>query len=227
MDSTFSRRHLLRLAGVGTGALALAACSGDPDADRTVSANATGAILDCVRTVEQDAPFDLDVAPERVELANGRPGSLLEINFTVQDSDNCLPVPNAEVTLWHADAQGRYSGVANQETSGETFLRGTQTTNASGTVSFTTIYPGWVPGRTAHLNVKVTFAGETRLVTQLFFPDDITNSIYTTHEAYVERGGKDTTNDTDPGGARLARLRMEVIEANTGHFASHAIGIDT
>lgn len=225
MQPTFSRRHLIRLAGAGTSAALLAAC-GDSEADRTVSANATGAILDCVSTPEQDASaFDLDTAPERIDLTNGRPGSLLEINFTVQDSDNCLPVPGAQVTLWHADASGNYSGFG--DAADEDFLRGTQTSNASGTVQFTTIYPGWEPGRTTHLNVKIAFDGEQRLITQLFFPDDITNSIYTSHEAYIDRGGKDRTNDTDPGGARLARLRMEVIEANTGHFASHAIGIST
>ena len=64
------------------------------------------------------------------------------------------------------------------------------------------------------------------ITTQLYFPDNISNGIYTRHEAYRDRGAKDTTNDSDGAGANLAPLRMDVIAANTGHFASHTIGLD-
>lgn len=151
------------------------------------------------------------------------------MNFTVLDSGNCRPLGSAEVEIWHADANGVYSGFPDQrgtDTTGETYLRGSQSSDGNGTVRFTSIYPGWYPGRTTHLHVKVTFEGEERVTSQLYFPDDISNDVYTSHEAYVDRGRKDTTNDTDTVGGNLARLRMEVIAANTGHFASHTIGID-
>ena len=35
----------------------------------------------------------------------------------------------------------------------ETYLRGTQNTDADGMVEFRTIYPGWYTGRTVHIHV--------------------------------------------------------------------------
>ena len=105
-------------------------------------------------------------------------------------------------------------------------MRASQVTTGNGGVSFTTIYPGWITGRSTHLNVRVDVDGVEQVNTQLFFPDNITNGIYATDPAYRERGPKGTTNDEDREGADLARLRMEVIAANTGHFASHTIGLN-
>ena len=224
--SLISRRKLLLLAGHSAGALALAACGNDTGG--TVSDNASGS-SGCARTPDQpEGPYFTSVELERVDIANGRPGSLLELNFTVVDSGNCLPLGSAEVEIWHADASGVYSGFSNQgiETTGETFLRGSQSTDGNGTVRFTTVYPGWYPGRTTHIHAKVSLFGEERVTTQLYFPDDVSNDVYTSHEAYADRGGKDTTNDTDSAGGNLARLRMDVTAANTGHFGTHIIGID-
>ena len=50
-------------------------------------------------------------------------------------------VPNANVEIWHVDAAGNYSQYGTQTT--QTYLRGIQTTNSDGEVTFTTIYPGW------------------------------------------------------------------------------------
>ena len=58
------------------------------------------------------------------------------------------------VYAWHADAQGRYSmyssGVEN-----ENYLRGVQPTDASGTASFTTVFPGCYDGRWPHIHFEV------------------------------------------------------------------------
>ena len=225
----FSRRHLLRLAGAGSSAVALAACGGggDDGPDRTVSADATGT-SGCVLTPAVGTQFFQDTGLDRRDPTEGRPGSLLELNFTVLASESCLPVGNAVFHIWHVDASGLYSGVAGQaeDTTGETFLRASQVTTGNGGVSFTTIYPGWITGRSTHLNVRVDVDGVDQINTQLFFPDNITNGIYATDPAYRERGPKGTTNDEDREGADLARLRMEVIAANTGHFASHTIGLN-
>ena len=179
-----SRRRLLGLAGAGTSALALAACGADTGG--SVSANASGS-SGCVQTPPQEeGPFFAGVGLERVDITDGRPGSLLEMNFTVLDSGNCRPLGSAEVEIWHADANGVYSGFPDQrgtDTTGETYLRGSQSSDGNGTVRFTSIYPGWYPGRTTHLHEKVTCEGEERVTSQLYFPDDISNDVYTSHEA--------------------------------------------
>ena len=51
---------------------------------------------------------------------------------------------NANVEVWHCDSAGNYSEYGTQ--TAQTYLRGIQTTNSSGEVTFTTIYPGWYQG---------------------------------------------------------------------------------
>ena len=53
-----------------------------------------------------------------------------------------------------------------------TFLRGIQTTNAAGQVTFTTIYPGWYQGRATHIHAEVTVNGRSVKVTQIAFPGE-------------------------------------------------------
>jgi protocatechuate 3,4-dioxygenase beta subunit len=50
------------------------------------------------------------------------------------------------------------------------FLRGRQTTDSNGLVSFTSIFPGWYSGRATHIHVHVYNASVTSLkVTQIVF----------------------------------------------------------
>ena len=52
------------------------------------------------------------------------------------------------------------------------FLRGRQTTDANGQVTFTSIFPGWYNGRATHIHVHVYSANGTSLkVTQIAFPE--------------------------------------------------------
>ena len=58
------------------------------------------------------------------------------------DGATCKPTARARVDIWHADAQGIYSGYEGQgdkqnlSTVGQKFLRGTQFTDSKGAVSF-------------------------------------------------------------------------------------------
>lgn len=47
--------------------------------------------------------------------------------------------------IWQCDATGNYSQYGTQ--TAQTYLRGIQTTDANGQVTFTTVYPGWYQGR--------------------------------------------------------------------------------
>lgn len=52
------------------------------------------------------------------------------------------------------------------------FLRGRQTTNASGQVSFTSVFPGWYDGRATHIHVHIyNNVGTSLLITQIAFPE--------------------------------------------------------
>lgn len=150
-------------------------------------------------------------------------------------------VANAVVEIWHCDAGGEYSGfgsdspappggpdagfthsngsysVGNGESTPSddaTFLRGAQTTGPDGVVRFTTIFPGWYPGRAVHVHVKVHVDKRTVLTTQLYFDDDFTDGIYASTDPYSARGRtRDTRNSSDgiydPTGLAATALRPE------------------
>ncbi len=231
--SRLTRRRLLALAGAGAGSIVVAAC-GDDERSLSADANPIGnASPTCVLTPsEAEGPFYADLDLVRRDITDGRAGSPLELRIAVVDADGCTAISGAEVDVWHADADGLYSAFTEQgededvDTTAESFLRGVQTTDRRGIAVFDSIYPGWYPGRTAHVHVKVHFADQTEVTTQLYFPDDVSSTVYTGHEVYVARGDKDTSNDDDGLGAELASLRMGVMEGDVGHIATATIGID-
>ena len=65
--------------------------------------------------------------------------------------------PAAHVELWQCNAAGVYSGVndGNAKAAAQKFLRGYQVTDGAGSAQFTTIYPGWYPGRAVHLHFLI------------------------------------------------------------------------
>jgi hypothetical protein len=77
-----------------------------------------------------------------------------------------------------------------------TYLRGIQTTNSSGEVTFTTIYPGWYQGRATHIHVAVTINGLSSKVTPIAFPESVSNSIHATG-VYASRGRNPLSNASD------------------------------
>jgi protocatechuate 3,4-dioxygenase beta subunit len=143
----------------------------------------------------------------------------------VVDVSTCRAVRGAAVDIWHADAGGVYSGVAQEDTVEQTFLRGIQRTNASGLAAFRTIYPGWYPGRTVHIHVKVHVGGEVVHTGQLYFPDSVTDAVYR-RAPYSSRPGRNTRNTADSiyrnGGSR-SQLRLS--RSGTGYVGTIAMGV--
>src|SRR5262249_37328259 len=127
---------------------------------------------------------------------------LLTIRLLVPSQDGCRPLRGARVDVWHCDAQGLYSDIADRGTGGQDFLRGYQLTDGDGRVTFSTIYPGWYAGRAVHIHSKVRVFGLygealTEFSTQLFFDDVVTDAVHAT-APYAARGPRDTRNDADP-----------------------------
>jgi protocatechuate 3,4-dioxygenase beta subunit len=97
-----------------------------------------------VTPTETIGPYPSLVDLFRSDIREGKSGTLLALTIRVVNANSgCSAVPNANVEIWHVDAAGDYSQYGTQAT--QTFLRGIQTTNSSGEVTFTTIYPypGW------------------------------------------------------------------------------------
>jgi catechol 1,2-dioxygenase len=95
------------------------------------------------------------------------------------------PLGGAEVDIWHADADGYYSGFAPHLPDGN--LRGVVVADAEGRFAVSTVQPapyqiptdgptgklvgaaGWHPWRPAHLHVMVRAEGYRTVTTQLYF----------------------------------------------------------
>jgi protocatechuate 3,4-dioxygenase beta subunit len=175
---------------------------------------------------QTEGPYYVDGEMLRADLREDRQGTLLVLDLLVLSADGCTPLANAAVDIWHCDAAGVYSGFQNQlgglNTTGQIFLRGTQLTGPDGRVQFTTIYPGWYPGRTTHIHFKVHLGTTREVTSQLYFPEALNSEVYGT-DPYAAHGQKDTSNMAD-GFAGSAPL-LAVTSTLMGYAASMAITV--
>lgn len=192
------RRQLLRGAagvGVGVGLAASGAMLGGPvaaAAPRTIRKAAKRPA--CVLARQQsEGPYYLDADLVRSDVTERRAGMPLALAITVVDVAGCRAIRDAAVDIWHCDAEGAYSGVDGDPS---TFMRGTQMTNAAGTATFATVYPGWYPGRAVHIHVKVHVGGTDLHTGQLYFDEKYTDRVYATAPYSARRRGR-TTNAQD------------------------------
>lgn len=121
------------------------------------------------------------------------------LTITVVDvSNGCTPVAGAAVDVWQCDAEGHYSEYSQPDYNGrsETFLRGIQNTDGAGRAMFTTIYPGWYPGRATHIHADISVNGASAKVTQIAFPENVTAAVYSSG-VYASNGQNPTTNARD------------------------------
>jgi protocatechuate 3,4-dioxygenase beta subunit len=157
---------------------------------------------------ETQGPYWVDELLNRSDVRGDRTGLPFYLTVNVSKLANAVatPLANAYVDIWHCDAAGNYSdepaAMGNSNTQGQTWLRGYQITNAHGIVKFTTIYPGWYGGRTAHIHARVRFYSGTtttlNMTTQFFFDDTITDLVYSSISPYSTRGRtRDTRNSND------------------------------
>jgi protocatechuate 3,4-dioxygenase beta subunit len=147
----------------------------------TTSGSTSGSTSGCsVVPTETEGPYPTHSPASyvRSDISDGRSGYKMTANITINNSNNsCNALSGALVDIWHCDAEGNYSeygGSGSQSTNYTSvhFLRGRQTTDANGLVSFTSIFPGWYTGRTTHVHVHVyNSAGTSLKVTQIAFPE--------------------------------------------------------
>ncbi len=201
------RRQALGALGVlGVGAVA-AACSSTKTSSEAAStsassststssaSSASGTAASCTLTPEAtEGPFYLDINDVRQDITEGKAGTPLALTINVVDASACSAIKDAAVDIWHCDAGGEYSGV--QGSSGTTFLRGTQLTDASGAATFDTIYPGWYQGRAVHIHMKVHVDNQVVHTGQLFFDDSLSDTVFQ-NSPYNSQGTRDMRNEDD------------------------------
>jgi len=144
----------------------------------------------------------------------------------VVDATKCSAIKDAAIDIWHCDAGGDYSGV--QGSSGTTFLRGTQLTDADGTATFNTIYPGWYQGRAVHIHMKVHVNNNVVHTGQLFFDDSLSDTVFK-NSPYSGRGTRDMRNEddsifSDAGGSSAI---VPVTTSGSNYAGSITVGVRT
>jgi protocatechuate 3,4-dioxygenase beta subunit len=227
-------------------ATAVATATANPGLSATADAAATttGALPACVVSPElTEGPYFIDTqlnrSDVRIEPSDNsvRAGVPLALTVRVSQigSGNCTPLVGAIVDVWQCDAEGVYSGVTDRSqgfsTVEQKFLRGYQTTDSNGLAQFTTIYPGWYPGRTVHIHFKVRTTGadgqDYEFTSQFFFDDDLSDQVFA-QVPYAAKGQRDTLNSND-GIYRESgdQLLLALNPASDGGYATtFDIGLD-
>jgi protocatechuate 3,4-dioxygenase beta subunit len=226
-----TRREAVALLGVSAPLASAARAWAQPSGE-----SPRAVMLPCVVQPEQtEGPYFVDKmlhrADVRIDPSNGlaKPGVPLRLTFNVSRTTgqgSCVPLPGALVDVWQCDAKGVYSGVKdpNFDTVGQHFLRGYQVTDERGSVTFTTIYPGWYPGRAVHVHFKVRTtpaAGRGQEFTsQVYFDEAVTDRVFN-GEPYAT--GRRTRNEADgifrrQGGAQLILALREHQDGYAGEF---------
>jgi protocatechuate 3,4-dioxygenase beta subunit len=113
-------------------------------------------------------------------------GVPLRIRLTVRDAASGDALSGAAVYVWHCDRDGNYS-LYSQAIANENYLRGVQEVDSSGTVTFTSIFPGCYSGRWPHIHFEVyaglsdaIASGSVVKTSQIALPKGTCNAVYAT-----------------------------------------------
>ena len=244
-----SRREVLALLG-GSSVALIAACAPGAltSASPTATAQQTGAaattavaaasaaatvLPSCiVRPALTEGPYFVDEKLDRSDIRSDpgtgavRPGALLTVNFLVSrvSGSACTALSGAVVDVWHCDALGVYSDVDNAR--GQKFLRGFQTTDASGSAKFTTVYPGWYQGRAVHIHFKIRPTSSSEFTSQLFFDDALSTQVFA-QTPYSQKGTQGITRNAGDGIFQQSggKLTLNVTKSGDAYAATFDIGL--
>lgn len=202
-----SRRGVLGLAGVGLGAVVLAACApaaggSSATATPTPTASSTGDTTAVGEIPDETAgpyPGDGSNGPDvledsgivRQDIRSSIDGATtadgVPLTFELQIIDLAnggIPFAGVAVYAWHCTAQGEYS-MYSSGLEDVTYLRGVQVADADGRVSFTSVFPGCYSGRWPHIHFEVypdvasiTDSTNAIATSQLALPEDACTAVY-------------------------------------------------
>jgi protocatechuate 3,4-dioxygenase beta subunit len=189
-----SRRRALRLFA-GAGLVPWLGCGSE-----TATAGGAGSCANIPGETAGPYPGDGSNGPNALDLGgvvrsdirssigslSGTAGGVpLTVELTLVDTGaGCAPLAGYAVYVWHCDREGRYSLYTITD---QNYLRGIQETNAAGTASFLSVFPGCYPGRWPHIHFEIyrslsqaMASGSKVKVSQLALPADACQTVYAT-----------------------------------------------
>lgn len=236
VGTILSRRDVLAL--LGAGGAALVAPGGSSQGASTTPFRLPACI---VRPSQTAGPYFVDTRLRRSDVRSDPTdgalceGAPLRLGFQVSriGADGCRPLDGALVDIWQCDALGIYSGVKDIngffDTTGKQFLRGHQLTDSDGMARFETIYPGWYQGRAVHIHFKVrtdpdAVSGQ-EFVSQLYFDDDLSDAVLTTHPYAANQGQRPRNRDDGIFRGGGSQLLLDVVDAGDHYSAMFDLGL--
>lgn len=182
-----NRRDFIKMAGLAGAATLL-------PTTQAISEESQGSSCVLIPT-ETAGPFPLDLTENnyyfRKDIREGKAGTQLNLKLRIVGNENCLPMKNVRVNIWHCDKDGLYSGYSQQNNAGQaglTYMRGYQFTDSDGEVDFTTILPGWYNGRVCHIHFQVHVSSAYAAVSQLTFDVAQKQAIYAANATDYTKG---------------------------------------
>lgn len=187
-------------------------------------------VEDCVLIPTETAgPFPLDLTENdtffRQDITDSQEGVPLSMKLKIIGSNNCGPMQNVRVNIWHCDKDGVYSGYNTGNNPGDAdaiHLRGYQFTDANGEAEFTTIFPGWYNGRICHIHFQVYVSSSYSAISQLTFPIDTKNALYSDNSSLYTKGDDPLSFEQDnifSDGHEYQVATLELDET-TGEYSS-------
>ncbi|MEI2778434.1 MAG: intradiol ring-cleavage dioxygenase [Tetrasphaera sp.] len=212
---TMNRRRALRILGMGAGALTLAACGNRDESTSPTSSSTSGTSSAQSSSAQASSSGDVTEIPD--ETAGPYPGDgsngpdVLEMDgvvrqdittsfgdytgtaegipatvaLTVTDMAS-VPMVGAAVYVWHCNRDGNYS-LYSEGITEQNYLRGVQATDATGKVSFTSIFPACYSGRWPHIHFEIysdldSISDSTNAIatSQIAIPQDACDAVYAT-----------------------------------------------
>jgi protocatechuate 3,4-dioxygenase beta subunit len=255
LRAMLTRRRALYLAGVA-GASALAACAaGGTKATSSSAATTAVSAASCTAAAPQETagpyPGDgsngpnvliesgivrSDIRPSFGAYSGTAEGVPATITLTLQDlTKGCAAGAGMAVYVWHCDRDGQYS-LYSRNAADQNYLRGVQVADATGTVSFTSVFPACYDGRWPHIHFEVfdslqaAVAGDNaRLTSQIALPRQPCEAVFAHDPGYVRsvRNFSRVSLDTDNvfGDGWDAELASVTGEPSSGMAIALTIGV--
>lgn len=179
-----------------------------------------------------------DIRPSFIGSTTVATGAQVALTLTVVNVNaGCAPLVGYAVYLWHCNRSGQYSLY---DVPAESYLRGVQVTDASGKVTFTTIFPACYSGRFPHMHFELfsSLANATSgraavLTSQLAMPASICDLVFRDATLYPNSAARFATTTTandnvfgDNSAAQIAAMTPNfIIEPGGNYTATATLGI--
>lgn len=255
-----TRRRALGVLGLGFGSAALAACGADGSGNSTASSAAGSSSSSSSSSSskeipeETNGPYPADGTAENLNVLSESgivrkditssldggesvEGVPLTMTFSLRDMVKDAAFEGAAVYVWHCDGQGRYS-MYTQGVEDQTWLRGVQVADSTGSVSFTTIVPGCYPGRWPHVHFEVYPDAESAddvakviATSQVAFPEEMLTQVYAQDGYDGSTANLEGVGSVEDDGIFADSLdqQMPTITGSTdaGYVATLTVNVDT